>query len=202
MSTARMAGGEPDASGARSGGVLTVAVIGAECSGKTTLCRALAQARAGLWVPEFLREFVDAAGRAPLAHEQAQVLAEQLARESGALHQARHSQRALVAFDSVPLATALYSRMYFGDESLLAQATDHQRRYRLTLVTDIDLPWEPDGAQRDGPAMRARFHALLLDWLRTQALPYRLIGGSPPARLASALAAIDFALGARAGASE
>lgn len=175
-------------------GALTVAVIGAECTGKTTLCRALAQARAGLWVPEVLREFVDAAGRAPLAQEQPQVVAEQLAREAGALRQARHTQRRLVAFDSVPLATALYSRLYFDDDALLAAAGEHQRRYHLTLVTDVDLPWEPDGAQRDGPEMRARFHTLLLDWLGAQALPHVLIGGAPEARLATALAAIDAVL--------
>lgn len=184
--------------------LLRIAVIGAECTGKTTLCQSLAARAGGLWVPEYLREFVERWGRAPLAHEQAAIVAEQLARESGALHQARQTRRLLVAFDSVPLATALYSRMYFGDDSLLAQASAHQRRYHLTLVTDVDLPWEPDGAQRDGPAMRARFHALLLDWLQTATLPHRLIGGSPAARLAAALAAIDAALraAAAAGASE
>jgi len=184
-------GSKAGRAGAAAGRPLAIAVVGAECTGKTTLCQMLAQARGGLWVPEFLREFVDLAGRAPLAHEQAQVSAEQHAREDAALRQARHGGLALVAFDSVPLVTALYSRLYFGDDSLLPAATAHQRRYDLTLVTDIDLPWEPDGAQRDGPHMRARFHALLLEWLRAESLPGLRIRGTRDERIAAALAAID-----------
>jgi nicotinamide riboside kinase len=170
-----------------------IAVIGAECTGKTTLCRTLADLRGGLWVPEYLREFVEATGRAPHAHEQVQVTAEQIAREAQARRQAFDRGQPLLAFDSTPLATALYSLLYFDDASLLDAATRHQRGYGLTLVTDIDLPWEPDGAQRDGPVMRARFHALLLDWLGSSALPYVLLGGTPEARTQAALDAIDAA---------
>jgi len=172
---------------------LGIAVIGAECTGKTTLCRALADLRGGLWVPEYLREFVDASGRAPHAHEQAQVTAEQIAREAHARRRALDRDQPLLAFDSTPLATALYSQLYFDDGSLLDAATRHQRGYGLTLVADIDLPWEPDGAQRDGPVMRARFHALLLDWLGSTALPFVLLRGSADARMRAALDAIDAA---------
>lgn len=170
--------------------MLRIAVIGAECTGKTTLCRELTLGQGGLWVPEYLREFVDAAGRPPLAHEQAALMAEQVAREDAALRAAETARHAIVAFDSVPLATALYSRLYFDDDSLLAAATTHHGRYDLTLVTDIDLPWEADGLQRDGPDIRARFHDLLLGWLDAQALQYTPIHGSGQARLRRAVAAL------------
>jgi len=171
--------------------VLKVAVIGAECTGKTTLCRTLAQSRGGLWVPEYLREFVDTEGRPPLVHEQATVVATQLAREQANLLAALEAGHGLLAFDSVPLATALYSRLYFSDDRLLAAATTHQCRYDITLVTDIDLPWEPDGAQRDGPAMRARFHEMLIDWLSDMQLPFTLVQGQDQARADAAAAALD-----------
>jgi nicotinamide riboside kinase len=168
--------------------VLRIAVIGAECTGKTTLCRELAQALGGLWVPEYLREFVDRAGRTPLAHEQAALMAEQVAREAAAVDAARHAGQPLVAFDSVPLVTALYSRFYFTDDALLAAATAHHRHYDLTLVTDIDLPWEADGLLRDGPDVRARFHALLLDWLSAAGIEHTLVAGRDVERVAQALA--------------
>jgi nicotinamide riboside kinase len=170
---------------------LRIAVLGAECTGKTTLCRALAQARGGLWVPEYLREFVDSQDRPPLAHEQAAIVAEQIGRETRALTQAAASGQPLVAADSAPLATALYSRLYFDDDSLLAAATAHQRCYDLVFVTDVDLPWEPDGLQRDGPQMRARFHELLLDCLRAHAIGFTRVSGTEAARLAAALNAVD-----------
>ncbi len=170
--------------------VLRIAVVGAECTGKTTLCRQLAQRLSGLWVPEALREFVDAHGRAPAAHEQATLMAEQIAREHAAHDEAMRQGRALLALDSAPLATALYSRLYFDDDALLAAATAHHRRYDLTLLTDTDLPWEPDGLQRDGPVMRNRFHALLMDWLTRESLGCTRIAGTDDARLTRALDAI------------
>ncbi len=170
--------------------VLTVAVVGAECTGKTSLCRALAQARGGLWVPEYLREFVDNEHRPPMPQEQPHVVAEQIAREAAALQVAAQAAHPLVALDSTPLATALYSSFYYSDDTLLAAAVERQRRYDLTLVTDTDLPWEADGVQRDGPQMRAQFHALLLDLMQRHELPFTLVRGQDDARLAAALAAL------------
>ncbi len=173
-----------------SAAVLTIAVVGAECTGKTSLCRALARARSGLWVPEYLREFVDTEHRPPMPHEQSQVIVEQIAREEAARQAAAQAGNPLVAVDSTPLATALYSTLYYCDDTLLAAAVERQRRYDLTLVTDTDLPWEPDGVQRDGPQMRAHFHALLLDLMQRHRLPFTLVQGQDDARLATALAAL------------
>ena len=171
--------------------VLRVAVVGAECTGKTTLCRLIAQRHGGRWVPEALREFVDAQNRAPTADEQAALMAEQIAREQAALADAQRQRQPLLVLDSAPLATALYSRLYFDDDALLAAATAHHRGYDLTLLTDTDLPWEPDGLQRDGPVMRNRFHALLTDWLTRESLGFTRVAGSDGARLQAALAAVD-----------
>lgn len=172
--------------------VQRIAVIGAECTGKTSLCEALAERYGGLWVPEALREFVDRAGRAPHVDEQAPVMWEQMEREAAAVQRARAGAHKLVAFDSVPLATALYSRLYFADDSLLAPALEHHRsHYDITLVTDIDLPWEPDGLQRDGPDMRQRFHALLIDCLAQHAIGHTPVQGTGATRLLNATKAVD-----------
>ena len=44
---------------AATGAPVRIAVIGAECTGKSSLCEALAERLPGLWVPEALREFCD-----------------------------------------------------------------------------------------------------------------------------------------------
>jgi nicotinamide riboside kinase len=169
-----------------------IAVIGAECTGKTWLCSALAERNRGLWVPETLRDFVDRAGRAPRQHEQAVLMHEQIEREDAALARAAAGDHALVAFDSAPLVTALYSRLYFDDDSLLADAVEHHvARYDATLLTATDLPWEPDGLQRDGPELRERFHGLLLACLNERKIPNALVQGAGAARLASAQRALD-----------
>jgi nicotinamide riboside kinase len=169
---------------------VTIAIVGGECTGKTALCEALADALPAIWVPEYLREFVDRLGRAPAAAEQSSIFDVQVERERAAIEEAARTGKRWVAFDSAPIATALYSEMYFADRSLLARAQRHHRRYDLTLLADVDLPWLPDGLQRDGPAVRARFHAHVQRWLIAQGSPFVLISGSGGARLANARAAL------------
>jgi nicotinamide riboside kinase len=168
----------------------TVAVVGGECTGKTALCQALAARLPGLWVPEYLREFVDALGRPPLAAEQAVICTTQIERESGARLAAQREGMRWVAADSAPIATAIYSDMYFRDRGLYAFAADHHATYRLTLVTDIDLIWTPDGFQRDGPAVRSEFHRRILEWLDASRLPYVRVTGAGPAREHAAIVAL------------
>ena len=165
---------------------LRVAIVGAECTGKTTLAAALAERLPALWVPEWLREFCAVRGRTPTAAEQAGLVREQLAREADAVERATRAGLAWVLLDSTPLVTALYSVEIFGDDTLLEAAVAHQRGYALTLWTDVDVAWQADGIQRDGPSARAAFHARLRDALRVHEVPHHLIRGDAKTRLASA----------------
>jgi nicotinamide riboside kinase len=62
-------------------GVVRVAILGAESSGKSTLAGALAVRHDSLWVPEFLREFVDTHQRVPHEEDQFLIARTQLQRE-------------------------------------------------------------------------------------------------------------------------
>ena len=44
-----------------------IAILGAESTGKSTLAETLARRHGTLWVPEYLREFVDTMGRGKVA---------------------------------------------------------------------------------------------------------------------------------------
>ncbi|MBI3346486.1 MAG: ATP-binding protein [Burkholderiales bacterium] len=173
-----------------------VTLVGAECTGKSTLADALAMHfNAGL-VTEYLREWCDTHGRTPLQHEQAHIAAEQAARIEAAAR--RH---ALVICDTTPLITALCSQHYFNDDSLLAGALAFQRRCDATLLCAPDLPWVADGIQRDGPAARARFDSRLRATLAAAGLPWTGIEGSDATRLQLSLQALAPLLTAPAGRS-
>ena len=163
-----------------------VALLGAECTGKSTLAEALAGRLGAGLVTEYLREWCDTHGRTPRVDEQAHIAAEQAARIEAAA-----SQHALVVCDTTPLITALCSQHYFQDDSLLPGTLAFQRRCDLTLVCAPDLPWQPDGIQRDGPEVRARFDARLRAALSTHGLPWVDITGDEATRLATALAALQ-----------
>lgn len=171
-------------------GVRRVAIIGAECVGKTELAQRLAESLPGLWIPEYLREFCDRNQRTPLPEEQAQILAEQRRREDEAIARARAQRLEWVLADSAPLVTAAYSELLFADRSLHDEAIVHHAHYHATLLLAPDLPWVADGIQRDGPAVREAFHALLRQRLQQAGLPFSLIGGAGGERLLAASAAL------------
>jgi nicotinamide riboside kinase len=172
-----------------------LAVLGAESTGKTTLVHALALAlrargREAVAVGEYLREFCDAQGRTPRADEQAAIAAEQWRRIEAA---ARGG--AIVVADTTPLMIAVYSDYIFGDRTLYEAALERQRACAATLLTGLDLPWRPDGLQRDGPQVRQPVDTLLRAALERAALPHAVVYGEGEARTAAALAAAAGALG-------
>jgi nicotinamide riboside kinase len=178
-----------------------IAIVGAESTGKTTLAAALAPRLArdsGLrvaWVPEVLREWCTHMGRTPQAQEQAALVRAQHERIGAAA--ATHD---VVVCDTTALMTAVYSRYVFGDRSLEARAATLHRRVAHTLLMALDLPWTPDGLQRDGPQVREPVDGMLRELLGTHGLPWSLVGGSGRARLETAVDAVAPLLRTLAGA--
>ncbi len=166
--------------------VIRVGLVGAECTGKTTLAVALARGFGVPWVPELLREFCEQQGRTPRRDEQRELMREQIRRESQALAQARDEGAPFLICDSTPLVTALYSQELFEDRSLIVEARAHQAAYQTTLLTDIDLPWQSDGIQRDGETARRLFDASLRANLREYRIAHTVISGDLQRRLALA----------------
>jgi nicotinamide riboside kinase len=170
--------------------VRRIAIIGAECVGKTELARQLAQALPGLWIPEYLREFCDRLKRTPRPQEQAGIIAVQQRLEDEAITAARAQGLGWVLADSAPLTTAVYSELLFADDSLYAIATAHHAAYDATLLLEPDLPWIADGIQRDGSAAREASHDLLLARLARHDLRYAPVAGFGADRVNVALAAL------------
>lgn len=170
---------------------LLICLIGAECTGKTTLAQHLARALSGRWVPERLRLFCDALGRTPMQHEQIDLLEQQASDESVALEEATRDQQRYVFCDTAPLLTAVYSDFVFGDTSLYPRARALHARYALTLVLEPDLPWIADGLQRDGVHVQQPIHNRIRLELQALACPVVSIAGFGPARLQRALGAVS-----------
>lgn len=166
--------------------VRRIAVLGAESSGKSTLCEALAQRYDTVWVPEYLREFVDTMGRVPFEEDQFGIARTQRAREDAAAAAARR----YLFCDTTPLMTALYSRVYWGrvDAQLAELARSHD--YALTLVTATDTPWTPDGLQRESEAVREMVHRMVVDELHERGTPFVLVAGDLPQRVRQVEAAL------------
>ncbi|QYG03609.1 MULTISPECIES: AAA family ATPase [Massilia] len=156
-----------------------IAILGAESSGKSTLSEALARHYGTLWVPEYLREFVDAQGRVPHEEDQYGIALTQRAREDAAAAEASR----LLFCDTTPLMTALYSRVYWGRVDAQLAALDARHDYAWTFVTAPDTPWEPDGLQRESEEVRQMVHRMLVETLAARGIAYTLLAGDLPHRM-------------------
>lgn len=178
--------------------MVCVALLGGESSGKSTLASALQRHLTdihglhAICVPEHLRGWCEARGRAPHAHEQAAIATEQ----NRLIETARHTPGVdVVIADTTALMVAAYSALYFQDKTLLAPALAAQRAFDLTLLMGLDLPWTPDGLLRDSPAVRDATDTLLRRELQDAGIAFQTVYGQGDARLQQALRAVGGALG-------
>lgn len=188
---------------------MNIALLGAESSGKSTLAQVLVQeisaalqdaAAPGAsppfpvieWVPEALREWCMAHSRLPQHHEQSTVMAWHNQRMDEA--RARVGSDGWLVLDTTPLMTAVYSEHYFSSDALTASAVRIQQTFDVTLLMGLDLPWQPDGPWRDGPAVQEAIDTRLRHMLHTAAIPFQTIYGTGPQRTSAALLCIAQAL--------
>lgn len=193
---------------------MNIAILGAECTGKTSLSQALVAAlqapnRSVLLVPEVLRQWCEIRGRTPFPHEQLSIARAQAelviaprARSgpvNGRASSDKITQKAdhaeIVISDTSALMTAIYSDVLFGDASLYPFSLEQQRLFDVTLVCGLDLPWEADGIQRDGPAVRKRVDQRLREVLSQHHIAYATVYGQGVERIAAALQPIHHKLG-------
>jgi HTH-type transcriptional repressor of NAD biosynthesis genes len=158
--------------------VKRVAVIGAESTGKSTLCATLARELDTVWVPEYGRAYSEQRGLAGpwRPDEFAHIARVQRAWEDEA---ALAANRVLVC-DTDALATTVWQEKYAPGTSPAAVAA-LIRPFDRYLVTAPDVPWVDDGL-RDGEHDRRWMHEHFLAALRERGARYEILEGSWDAR--------------------
>lgn len=163
-----------------------VCVLGAESTGTTTLAEALARELRTCWVPEYGREYSEEKMRRGeefwKTEEFVYIAQEQNRRENAA---ARQANRILIC-DTDAFATTLWHRRYMGFANPAVEIMAAQRSCHLYLLTGDEIPFVQDG-YRDGEHIRHEMQSWFKHALERQAVPWRLIEGSPAKRLQEAL---------------
>ena len=173
--------------GAGVGLVIRVVVTGSECTGKTTLAEALSIHFETVSVPEFARQFVIDKGAAPEYEDVEAVARGQISLED---EKTAEASRLLIQ-DTDLLSTVVYSRHYYGDCPHWIEEAFEKRAADLYLLTGIDVPWVPDGEQRDRGDRREEMHELFRSALVDRRLTYVELRGSRGQRLDAAVMRID-----------
>ncbi|MFM9050003.1 MAG: AAA family ATPase [Actinomycetota bacterium] len=166
--------------------VRRIGLLGGESTGKSTLARSLADALPALVAEEYLRDFVEAHGRAPLPPDQEGIYLTQQASAATVERAAAATHTPWVIVDPLPLMTAVYSVVYFDDDSLMKPGLDDASSYDVLLWCAPDIPWASDDGVRDGSDFRDRADAVISEVI-APTLPLHRMCGSADERLASAL---------------
>lgn len=166
---------------------LRIVVTGSECTGKTTLAEALSKHYGTVVVPELARIFVEEQGRAPELTDVETIAQGQLDLEKRLTPEAK----GILILDTDLLSSVVYSRHYYGDCPVWVEKRLLEGPGDLYLLCDIDVPWSPDGAQRDRGDRRESMQDLFRTALADRGLEFVEIRGSLSDRVDRAIRAID-----------
>ena len=170
---------------------LTVVVVGAESTGKTTLARALAEVHAAPWVPEYARDYLTGRDPAYVQDDLVHIARGQWRREQAA----RAGAVGLLLVDTDWLVIRIWSQVKYGTvpafiaAQMQAASGSADSARRCYLVPRPDIPWQFDPL-RENPDDRAALHTLYLAALADLRLPYVEIHGTHTQRMRQGLAAI------------
>lgn len=163
----------------------TLLIIGAECTGKSTLMQAFCQRYHALGVSEYMRSFLDAKPSGYLCQfdDIMPIAAGQRQREQLAYAQAKADDIDFVIYDTSPILVAVYSQWYFGRVPDELWALIRQCHYDHVFVTDAHgIDWVADG-QRDLPHGRHLMRDAIIQMLQKLQINFTPITGTVDKRL-------------------
>jgi NadR type nicotinamide-nucleotide adenylyltransferase len=169
--------------------VKRVCIFGPESTGKSTLTTELARCFESVAVPEYARTLLEAypADEHPIDARTIERIARgQIASEEAL---ARSANRVLFC-DTDTLTTTIWSDVLLGSCPDWIKKEAAGRRYDLTLLTDVDIPWVADPV-RFRPDDRSAFLERCERTLREAGRPYVRVRGSREERLAVARDAVE-----------
>ncbi|NVK48697.1 MAG: ATP-binding protein [Cyclobacteriaceae bacterium] len=157
-----------------------ILILGPESTGKSTLASDLAVHYDEPWVPEFAREYLDLLDREYDYGDLLRIGKGQMALED----EKAQASKKLLFCDTDLRVIQVWSQHKFGEVHPWVLEELDKRVYDLILLTDIDLPWEPDPL-REHPdlEMRAYFLDKYVDLAAKSGFPWEKISGSRSQRL-------------------
>ncbi len=155
---------------------MIVAVVGPECSGKTTLAMQLASSLGAPWLPEFARSYLD--GRADYTEADLERIARgQLAGELALVE----DNYPIVVLDTDLIVIHVWWQEKYGHVPAWVAGQLRCQAAREYLLAKPDLPWQPDPL-RESPTDRDRLFGVYQATLDAYGYPFSVIAGEGDAR--------------------
>ncbi|MDR4988678.1 MAG: ATP-binding protein [Bacteroidales bacterium] len=167
-----------------------VAVTGPESTGKSALCKGLAEHFNTRFVPEFAREYLDKLDRPYVEEDIVSIARGQLAHEYRLAEAMKKTGEPLLFCDTELIVTKIWSlhKYHRCDPWILEKIKANP--YDLYLLCDVDLAWEPDPL-REHPDLRNYFFNWYRQELSDYGFPFVIVRGVQQERLNNAIVAVN-----------
>ncbi len=163
-----------------------IAITGPESTGKSELAESLAKHYHTTWVPEVSRYYLENLDREYIYDDILLIAKQQLETENNLIIKANK----ILFCDTELIVTKIWCEFKYSrcHPWILEQIENH--KYDLYLLTNIDLPWQPDPL-REHPDNRKEIFELYLKEMEKRDLPYKIISGTGKIRLLNAISIIN-----------
>jgi NadR type nicotinamide-nucleotide adenylyltransferase len=166
---------------------LKIAVVGAESTGKTWLCEALAKHYQTVWVPEYAREYFNDSDiynytlKDLIAIAKKQIELEELL--------IKKASRFLFC-DTTLVTLKIWAELEF--ESTPDFIEEHLKKieYDYYFITDNQIAWEEDALRQNKHSRELLFEMNLME-VQKSGIPYTIISGKDEERLKYAIIALS-----------
>ncbi len=167
--------------------VKKIAIIGPECTGKTTLASQLAQHFSTIWIPEYARKYV-ANLRVPYTYEDVEHIAKV---QFSQIMQVETLNASIVFFDTELIITKVWFEVVFQKQPDWLDEAIRNSNFAFYLLTDTSIPWVADGIRENGGARREELYAIYENYLNYFRFPYEIVHGMDYERLSNAISSVE-----------
>lgn len=164
-----------------------IAITGPESAGKSILTRDLARYFDTDWIPEYAREFLDSLSRPYTYNDILSIAKQQNLNIDKAI---KSSSRRLIFCDTELTVIKIWCEYKYGQCHPWIIKKHKEQMFDLYLLTDIDLPWQPDPL-REHPDKREELFGLYKKELVNQKWPFEIVHGTGHTRLQNAIRIIE-----------
>lgn len=169
------------------GSSIKIGIIGAESTGKTWLCEALAKHYSTVWVPEYAREYFNDSDIYNYTLEDLVIIAQkQVELEKNKMNEANR----VLFCDTSLITLKIWAELEFKTTPHYIEEHLKLVKYDHYLITDNQIPWVADRLRENKHSRELLFRMNVAEVEKSR-IPYTIISGTDTQRLDNAIAVIN-----------